>query len=225
MKSLIKFPFILLILAIGYLPLLINSCTHDDEPLTVIPPSTYEYGDEYVSTLDGYTFDKTHSSVRWETAYLGTSALLTGRFNDFALDIDFFEGESDLTSFTGSVVLSSVNTGEPGRDGGCLLGTFATDVSDEASFASTEVKEDGKGGYTFTGELTFMGVTSPVTGALTYVGTTFFDENSGVRNAPLNVSGFVAEFEFLAKSVFGLSSDNISDRVKVIASAQFKKPL
>ena len=98
MKSLIKYPFILLILAIGYLPLLINSCTHDDEPLTVIPPSTYEYGDEYVSTLDGYTFDKTHSSVRWETAYLGTSALLTGRFNSFDVAIEFDEDNPENSS-------------------------------------------------------------------------------------------------------------------------------
>jgi hypothetical protein len=57
------------------------------------------------------------------------------------------------------------------------------------------------------------------------VGTTFFDEDSGVRNAPLNVSGFIVEFEFMAKSIFGLESDNVADRVKVIASGQFKKPL
>ncbi|MDX1685496.1 MAG: YceI family protein [Saprospiraceae bacterium] len=207
------------------MPMLINSCTHDDEAETVIPPAQYEYGDDYVSTQDGYTFDKTHSSVRWETAYLGSSALLTGRFNEFELDIDFFEGESDMTSLSGSVVLSSVNTGEPGRDEGCLLGTFATDVSDEATFESTEVTEDGKGGYNVTGTLTFHGVTSPVTGTLEYVGTTFFDENSGVRNAPLNVSGFIVEFEFMAKSVFGIESSNIADRVRVIASGQFKKPL
>lgn len=211
--------FLGLLLSINY------GCTHDDDVDSLLPPSTFEYGTDMVSTLIGYNFDQNHSSVRWETAYLGTSALLTGRFNDFEFDITFDEDNPENTSLTGNVVLSSVNTGEPGRDEGCLLGTFGTDVSDAASFASTLFEKDGNGGYTFIGDLTFHGVTSAVTGTLEYVGTTFFDENSGINGAPLNVSGFVVRFEFNAKSVFNIESGSIADRVLVIASGQFKQAL
>jgi hypothetical protein len=39
---------------------------------------------------------------------------------------NFYEDKPDSIYFEGYVYLNSVNTGEPGRDGGCLLGTFGT---------------------------------------------------------------------------------------------------
>ena len=203
----------------------VNSCTHEDDPLAPIIGSTFEYGNDAVAIADGYNFDKTHSSVRWETAYLGTSALLTGRFNNFEFSIDFDQDSPENIFISGKVTLSSVNTGEPGRDAGCLLGTFGTDISDEASFESTEFKLDDEGGYTFTGDLNFHGIESSISGTMEYLGTTLFDENSGVHGAPLNVAGFVVRFEFNAKSAFGIESGNIADRIVVSASGQFKKSL
>jgi len=202
-----------------------NSCTHDDDITTLIPPSTFEYGDDVVSTSDGFNFDKTHSSTRWETAYLGSSALLTGRFNSFAFTAEFDQQDLENSSINGSVVLSTVNTGEPGRDAGCLLGTFGTADSDEATFASTSITEDGDGAYIIKGDLTFHGVTSEVTGTLKYVGTTTFDENSGINGAPLKVAGLIVTFEMNAKTVFNIESGSIADRVVVIASGQFKQPI
>ncbi|MGK0174462.1 MAG: polyisoprenoid-binding protein YceI [Ulvibacter sp.] len=204
---------------------LINGCTHDDE-IVILPENIYEYPLDKVSITDGFNFDKAHSSVRWETAYLGSSALLTGRFNAFEFTIEGFEADKpESTSITGKVTLSSVNTGEPGRDGGCLLGTFGTDVSDEATFVSTSVDKDGQGGYEIIGNLNFHGITSEVAGTLEYAGTTHFDENSGVNGAPLNVAGFIIRFQFNAISIFGLDTHNIGDAVTVIASGQFKQPL
>ena len=214
-----------LILSIFLSVFLINSCTHDDDPIGLIDPSTFEYGEDVVSTSDGFNFDKTHSSVRWESAYLGSSALLTGRFNTFAFTTEFDQLDLEGSSVTGSVTLSTVNTGEPGRDAGCLLGTFGTDISDEASFASTSITEDGQGAYIIKGDLTFHGVTSEVSGTLEYAGTEFHDVDSGIFGAPLNVAGIVITFEMNAISVFGIESGNIADRVVVIASGQFKKPL
>ena len=224
MKKL-SFSLRFIILSIFLSVFLINSCTHDDEDLALIDPSTFEYGEDIVSTSDGFNFDKTHSSVRWESAYLGSSALLTGRFNTFAFTAEFDQKDLEGSSVTGSVTLSTVNTGEPGRDAGCLLGTFGTDVSDEASFASTSITEDGEGGYIIKGDLTFHGITSEVTGTLEYIGTEFYDVDSGIFGAPLNVAGIIITFEMNAISVFGIESGNIADRVVVIASGQFKKPM
>lgn len=220
-----KVIFALIVLASYGIAVNMVSCTHEDEVLGDIIGTTYTYGDDVVNESDGYVFDHTHSSVRWETAYLGAAALLTGRFNDFVLSIEFDENNPENTKLSGSVILSSVNTGEPGRDGGCLLGTFGTSVSDSASFVSTSVEKDGNGGYVVKGDFTFHGFTNEITGKLTYSGITLFDVDSGVSGAPFNIAGFVMEFDINAKSAFGIQSSSISDRVGIICSGQFKKGL
>jgi hypothetical protein len=73
--------------------------------------------------------------------------------------------------------------------------------------------------------MTFHGVTSPITGKLTYTGITNFDEDSGVHGAPLDVVGFEMNFDMLAKSVFGITSGSIADRVGVRCNAIFEKGL
>ena len=204
--------------------LLTSHCTHDDEvtPTDGINPIPLERGDDIVSFNDNWSFDKTHSSVRWESAYLGTAALLTGRFNDFAIEIEFDEDNPENIVLSGQVTLSTVNTGEPGRDQGCLLGTFGVEESDLALFESTSVVLDDTDptGYIVTGNLTFHGITSDLEMKLNYLGTDLLD----LRGTPTNVAGFEGQFEFNAKSVFGIESNNIADRVVVNINAQFRQP-
>jgi len=207
----------------------ISSCTHDDEFFDDLPTSTFEYGSDMVKVSDGYNFDKTHSSVRWESAYLASSALLTGRFNNFEGTIEFEQDKPENISFSGKVTLSSVNTGEVGRDAGCLLGTFGIvdgdESTDEALLVSKSVSFDNNGGYNVVADLTFHGVTSEVDVKLNYAGITSFDENSGIFGAPLNLSGFTAEFQFNALTTFGIESSNIADVVNVKLNMQFKQPI
>jgi polyisoprenoid-binding protein YceI len=207
-------------------------CTHDDEDLNPEGPipEPIERGDDMVSFNDNWSFDKTHSSVRWHTAYLGTAALLTGRFNDFIIEIEFDEDNPENIVVSGQVQLSSVNTGEPGRDQGCLRGTFGIEDPDLdtfegtnlAIFESTEVvfDESDPTGYIVTGNLTFHGVTSDLQMKLNYLGTDLLD----LRGTPTNVAGFEGQFEFNAKSVFGIESSNIADRIVININAQFKQP-
>ena len=58
------------------LGLFMMKCTHDDvePPIEGFPP--LERGNDIVSFNDGYFFDKTHSSVRWQSAYLGNSRII-----------------------------------------------------------------------------------------------------------------------------------------------------
>jgi len=231
LTMLLRKNFFILCLCAGILFMLseITSCTHEDDPISQISESTFEYGDDVVEVSNGFVFDHTHSSVRWETAYFGSSALLTGRFNDFEMFIDFDEANPDNTELMGKVILSTVNTGEPGRDAGCLLGTFGivdgSPTTDEAIFMSTKVTHDNQGAFNVEGTLGFHGVDAPITGKLEYVGLTHFDAASGVRGAPLNLVGFTFEFDMNAKSVFGIQSGNIGDVVKVKANGQFKQSL
>lgn len=199
------------------------SCTHEDTIDVNIQPPSYNYGTSQIDTSGGWTFNKSHSNVMWETPYLGVGATLTGRFNSFVAEINFDEDNPENTSFVGKVTLSSVNTGEPGRDGGCLLTTFGTEVSDEAVLASKSVVKDGKGGYNVVADLSFHGFVKEVQMKLTYTGITFFDVDSGLNGTPFSLAGFTAEFEFNAISDFGIASANIADKVLVRINAQFKK--
>lgn len=205
--------------------LFFSSCTHDNDLIGEIPPPEFQYGDDLISLETDWGFDKTHSSVRWESLYLGSSALLTGRFNEFTVEsFTFDEDDPSNISFVGKVVLSTVNTGEPGRDQGCLLGTFGTEVRDEAVLTSKSVQFDGKGGYYVAADFDFHGRIAEVDVNLTYIGSSRFDENSGLFGAPFSVAGFTGTFEFNALSDYLIESSNIADRVVVRCNLQFKKP-
>lgn len=206
-----------------------SNCSREDDIIEDIV-GDYEYGDDVVSEgivysgFNGFTFDKTHSSVRWESEYQETGALLTGRFNSFAMAIEFVENDPDNIELNGSVVLSTVNTGEPGRDEGCLMGTFNTSVggTEEATFQSTSVEFDGEGGYIVTGEFEFNGTTDVIVGVLKYTGSTLKDRGDQDESNDYYLAGFIMEFDILAKSVHGITSGNIADRVHIICSSQFK---
>ncbi|MDX5348044.1 MAG: YceI family protein [Hymenobacteraceae bacterium] len=202
-------------------------CTHDDD----IAPSAgtkIERGSAaFTSGVDKWKLDKTHSSVLWETAYMGSGGLLTGRFNSFGVtSMSFEESNPEKISFEGWVRLNTVNTGEPGRDGGCLLGTFGTaaGLTDEANNLATlkskkvEFSKSDKG-YIVTFDMTFMGKTKEITGKLNYVPKTTIPA-SGTA-AEYNIFGLKLDYQFFAKSDFGIVSNSIADKVGVSVNMNF----
>ena len=199
--------------------LFLSSCTREDAVVGTIDPPAFEYGDETVKVSEGWNFDKAHSSVMWETPYKGVGSLLTGRFNSFGAVIEFDEDNPEATTFSGHVVLSSVNTGEPGRDGGCLLNTFDTATRDTATLVSKLVQFDGVGGYNCTVELDFHGFKKELPMKMTFSKVSYIDGNN-----PYYLAGFSAELTFLAITDFGISTTNISDGVKLRINTTFKKP-
>lgn len=152
----------------------------------------------------GWTFDKAHSNVNWESKFMDySSGMLTGRFNNFNFNPKFSFKETDLSTCNIScwVQLSSIDSGEPGRDGvgKCIrsymgvtyldsLKTVTNPVSDSAWFKSTSVVRSGTG-YVVFGNLRFNKYRAPSGFAdgtpiikpcnlyLVYNGTTDFDTN------------------------------------------------
>lgn len=147
---------ILMVLISGYGYIL--SCTHDNE----IPPPPASNNPVInrgtrvhlprITNGDTNTwkFDKSHSSVLWQTNYQGAAGLLTGRFNQFGLhnvtpdkyanyntsgqplpdtSWAFYENEPGKTYFNGYVQINTSNTGEPGRDAGCNLKAMGNSVA------------------------------------------------------------------------------------------------
>ena len=208
---------VVLFCIVGY----VASCTHDDEVLVSQGPDITRGTQKVSLTAAGTTFDKAHSNVNWSTAYLGATSLLTGRFDNFGFySFEFDEPNAANIHFEAWVWLNTVNTSEPARDDGCLLGTFGTSagLTTEAEnlavikSKTVELSTTDKG-YNIKADLTFHGVTKEVTCKLTYVGKTL----SGAKE----ILGFGLEFQFLAKTDFLIASTSIGDNCTVKCNAAF----
>jgi polyisoprenoid-binding protein YceI len=217
----------LIVIAIALLGLTyVGGCTRENELVVSNGPEIVRGTDKTSLTDTRWTFDKSHSNVMWETAYIGNTSLLTGRFNTFGLTkFEFDEANPANTSFEGYVYLNTVNTGEPGRDAGCLLGTYGTAVgktSEPENVAtikskSVEFSKTDKG-YIVKADLTFHGFTKEVTAKFNYVGKTSTTTN-GVTTI---VVGFSLDFPILAKTDFGIASTSIGDNVNIRCNTVFR---
>jgi len=117
-----------------------------------------------------WTLDKPHGSVCWESNYLDYSVgKLTGRFNNYGFSPKFIFNEANLSNckINAWVTLSSVDSGEPLRDGlgKCIrnymgvtyldtLKTIVNPASDTAWFRSTTIVKSGTG-YVAIGNFVF----------------------------------------------------------------------
>ena len=200
----------------------IQGCTHDDEVLTSQGPDITRGTQKLTLTNPKHTNDKAHSNVQWSSAYLGSTSLLTGRFDNFGFySFDFDESNAAGIHFEAWVWLNTVNTSEPGRDDGCLLGTFGTSsglTTEEQNLAvlttkSVELSTTDKG-YNIKADLKFHGVTKEVSCKMMYDGKTMSGANE--------VLGFGLQFQFLAKTDFLIVSNNIGDNVEVKCNAVFR---
>jgi len=209
--------FIVVFSLLGY----VLACTHDDEILASAGPDIQRGTQKVTLTNPKHTFDKAHSNVQWGSLYLGATALLTGRFDNFGFTtFDFDEPNAAGIKFEAWVWLNSVNTSEPGRDDGCLIQTFGTDnayttqpenlaiIKSKSVALSTTDK-----GYDIKADLIFHGATKEISCKLRYDGKT---QSGG------EVLGFGLEFNFLCKTDFGIASTNVGDNVNVKCNAIFR---
>jgi polyisoprenoid-binding protein YceI len=225
MKSAIKtylFAIIILLVAdVGY----IVSCTQKDTLLPAPAPVARSGNAKLDFITDPkVSFDKAHSNVGWETAYLGGLSLLTGRFDTLGFNsFHFDEAVPANTSFEGWVWVNRVNTSEPGRDKGCLQTTFGvntgmtTEAANVAIVKSKKVEFSSDDGYNVTFDFTFHGVTKELTGKFFYDGK--------IAAATRNTYGFSLYFQILAKTDFGIVSNNIADLVTIKCNAIFRQTL
>jgi len=250
---------LLLLSGFGY----ITSCTHENDILpapasttvvinrgdAVLLPGTMTKGD---STQ--WKLDKAHSSVLWQTNYVGLAGLLTGRFNQFGIhnitdaemqnyvtsgqplmDTSWAFNESDpsKTYFSGYVQMNQANTGEPGRDGGCLLSSFGTTsivagtqnltLTNIARIKTTKVEFDPLSeDYIVTLNLTWQGpaaapLTESIVGRLKYIRKATV--NAGTASA-YSVFGLQLTFQFDCRD-YGVTSTSISDNVQIECNMNF----
>lgn len=180
-------------------------------------------------TLDGvasglYNLEKSHAFLTWTVKHNGISSY-TVNFTDFNADL-VFDAESPANSqLSVSINPTALNTNYPDPDGKIEWESeLATDAKfmnanefPTITFNSTSVATTGEFEGTVTGDLTFLGVTKPVTLDVSY---------GGVANPPWfgqrDVIGFTASTT-VTRSEFGQTSmaGIISDEVEIEFSGEF----
>jgi len=106
-----------------------------------------------------YNVDPAHSSVGFEVRHMGI-ATVRGAFRKFQGSVDA-TGEAPVLQ--GSVDVSSIDTGEPQRDGHLVSAEFFdAENHAEISFHSTAAEASDGDRIRLNGEITIKGITKPI---------------------------------------------------------------
>ena len=234
-----KIVFRALVVLLAVASLFLTQCKKDKETVyvhdtTYIDPTdtgVFVPGTAMIDT--GWTFDKVHANVNWQSKYYDfSSTMLTGRFGNFNFSpkLSFDETSLSNSSINFWVQLSTFNTSEPGRDGYGKCGpsylgvvyldsskTIVDPLSDTAWFHSTSISVDQHEGYIMHGTFTFnryrpasgytdgTPITKNVDVHLSYNGMRDFDSNNdGVTDKYR--CGFTATFKFNRSDYMDINS-------------------
>ena len=164
-----------------------------------------------------YELDKRHASLTVKVVHMGFSHY-TMRFDGLDGGFTYDPANWQATKATFTVDPKSVDTNDPSFNKQ-IAGYFEADKYPTISFASTGVEgQDGKG--TMTGDLTFHGVTKPVTLDVTFAG-------AGHGVAPLGTRLGFSGSTRIKRSDFGVTNFVLNqftdDDVDVIFEVEFEK--
>ncbi len=200
--------FMILTLALMAMPFLANA--QESTPLSGMPSGLYE-------------LDKNHASITWKVSHLGLSDY-TARFTDFDIDIDLDAQDPVRSRVRATIDPTSIKTDYPEPDKKDFDAKLVNDASwfnatqfPKITFNSTNVEKTDENTGKVTGDLTFLGVTKPVTLDVTF--------NKAIGNHPFAnkpALGFSATTS-LKRSDYGMTTylPNIGDEVQVIIEAEF----
>lgn len=173
-----------------------------------------------------YSVDPNHTSVVWKVDHLGLSKY-TARFLTIDGTLEFDPAAPEASKVSITIDPASVHTGFPDpdyEDFDKVLGEdaiwFNSGEHPEITFTSTALDMgDGRKG-TLTGDLTFLGVTKPVTLDVTFNGAT--PAKPRTEEAAL---GFSATAK-ISRAEWGLDTyaPAIGDEVELLIEAEFEMP-
>lgn len=179
-----------------------------------------------------YSLERNHAFLSFEVGHAGGISDYIVHFGDFDADLEFNPAEPGASTVTATINPAALIVNYPGdyKAGHADSGfeTWAEDMSrnerwlntdnfPEITFTSTGAETTGPNTGTVTGDLTFLGVTRPVTLDVTY---------NGVANMPWfgerDLVGFNATTT-INRSDFGMTAaiPNITDEVTIAFSGEF----
>lgn len=164
-----------------------------------------------------YEVEPTHTTVVWRLTHMGASNY-TARFDKISGTLDFNSTNPTQSSVNISIDPNSVSTGLPNFDKEIAGKFFDAGNHPKISFVSTGLVKTGDTSGDLTGNLTFRGVTKPVTLKVQF--------NGGLVHpfTQRNLVGFSARGS-LKRSDFGLTAMTpmIGDNVELIIETEFLK--
>ncbi len=117
-----------------------------------------------------YVVDASHSSVDFSIRHL--VGRTKGRFGDFSGTISYDAAKPAASSFSGTIQVKSIDTGNERRDGHLKNADFfEAETYPTITFESTEVTSAGENTLNVKGKLTMHGTTKEVTLPIEILGT------------------------------------------------------
>jgi polyisoprenoid-binding protein YceI len=167
-----------------------------------------------------YNIDPAHSSVGFEVRHMGI-ATVRGAFRKFQGTVD---ATGDTPVLNGSVEITSVDTGDPQRDGHLASADFFdAENHAEITFTSTAGAALDAGQVRLDGEITIKGITKPIelTGVIGEGGA----DPWGNERIGLELSGVIDRRDFDLKWNQTLPNGNllVSNEVKLLVSVSAVK--
>lgn len=167
-----------------------------------------------------WTADKAHSQVSFAIDHLGISEV-EGLFRDFEATIIASEEDFSNAKYNVTINTNSVDTGIEMRDNHLKNADFfEVEKYPTMTFESTSTEKVSEGKFKVTGDLTFHGVTKPVTLDVWHRGTIQHPQ-SGEPVAGFQITGTVNRSDFNVGA--GFPEPALSDEVKIKVDAEFKK--
>ena len=106
-----------------------------------------------------YKIDKNHSTVGFNVPIVNGIAKVTGKFTDFAIDVDWNDENPASSTVSATIEVSSISTGIEARDNHLKTADFFdVEKYPQITFESKDIMVNGGEGYTLTGTLTMHGV-------------------------------------------------------------------
>ena len=172
------------------------------------------------TAVTNWTGDKAHSSVGFSITHMGINDI-NGYFKEFETSITTNKEDFSDAVVTFSADVASISTGIDARDKHLVSPDFFNaEKFPKITFKSTAIKGAGKDKYKLTGDLTFNGVTKPVTLDLWYRGT-IENPMSKKPTSGFQVTGTIKRSDFGFASQF--PAPMLSDEVKIKADGEFAK--
>ncbi len=172
-----------------------------------------------------YTVDKTHASLIWKVSHAGLSNY-TARFKSYDAEINFDPADITKSSVSAKIDPATLETdyvATAEKDFNKNLITkeewFNAGKFPEITFKSTKIEVTGENTGKIHGDLTFLGVTKPVTLDATFNGAYALQPFSKKPTMGFSATGS------LNRSDFGMSTyvPMIGDKVDIIIEAEFAK--
>jgi polyisoprenoid-binding protein YceI len=172
-----------------------------------------------------YTLDLSHASIVWKVSHFGLSNYV-GRFTDFDANIEYSPSDITQSKITATINPMSIQTAFPNPEKEDFDNTLATGESwfnakqfASINFVSSSIEMTGDTTAIMLGNLSFLGVTKPVSLNVTF--------NGAMQRQPLTgkpTMGFSATTT-IKRTDWGMTiyAPNIGDEVSVMIEGEFTK--